>query len=202
MKTLKNITMTTHFFKYLAGIDYSMSCPAMSQISVNSEFKLENIEFYALFNLNKKQQRQYEDLKFVLKNLTIEPHLEFKTPEERYDNISYSIIRQLNGENKIYIENYSFASKGMIFHIGENTGVLKHKLFKESLEIIGVSPGSIKKLASGKGNANKELMFEAFCRDWFDLKTIGIERACSPWSDLIDSFYILKYGFENNKSKS
>ena len=49
--------------------------------------------------------------------------------------------------------------------IAENTGLLKHKLYKIKVPTKPVPPTVIKKYATGKGNANKELMYEAFCAE-------------------------------------
>jgi hypothetical protein len=56
----------------------------------------------------------------------------------------------------------------------------------------------IKKFGCGKGNANKEAMIEAF-----ELETsIDIREKCgiinkswNPITDIVDAYYICKYGF-------
>ena len=49
-----------------------------------------------------------------------------------------------------------------MFNIGENTGLLKHKLYKNNLNTQIVTPTEIKKWATGKGNASKTDMYNAF----------------------------------------
>jgi len=65
----------------------------------------------------------------------------------------------------------------------------------------------IKKYATDKGNANKELMVEAFERE----TKVDIREKCgiinkqwNPISDIVDSYYIAKFGFKeifNNLEK-
>ena len=55
-----------------------------------------------------------------------------------------------------YLESYSYASTGKAFSIGENTGVLKNKLWTLGLEYEIVAPTVIKKYATGKGNTNED----------------------------------------------
>ena len=66
----------------------------------------------------------------------------------------------------IQIEDYSYGSTGRVFHIAENLGLLKYKLKMEcGWDYTLLPPSVIKKFATDKGNANKELMLEAFEKD-------------------------------------
>ena len=57
-----------------------------------------------------------------------------------------------------------------------------------------IEPSKIKKIASGKGNADKQAMYEAFEKESFvDLKSVlGQKTLSNPVTDIIDSFYITK----------
>ena len=59
------------------------------------------------------------------------------------------------------IEDYSFGSKGRVFNLAENCGLLKYMLFKKGYRFFTVPPTVVKKFATGKGNANKEAMVKA-----------------------------------------
>jgi hypothetical protein len=57
-----------------------------------------------------------------------------------------------------------------------------------------IEPSKAKKLATGKGNADKALMYEAFSKETntnllqkFDQKTLS-----NPITDIVDSYFILK----------
>ena len=103
---------------------------------------------------------------------------------------------------KLAIEGYAFGAKGQVFNIGENTGILKYKLAEKVSNIINViAPSAIKKFATGKGNANKLLMYEAFVEetgdDLAELFEFDPYNGQSPVSDIVDSYYIAKYSDTN-----
>lgn len=95
------------------------------------------------------------------------------------------------------IEDYSMGSKGRVFHIAENCGILKHELYVNELPFDTVPPTTLKKFASGKGNASKEMMYESFLRETnIDIKNHinpKLKESDNPVSDVIDSFYLAKY---------
>jgi len=58
----------------------------------------------------------------------------------------------------------------------------------------------IKKFATGKGNAKKQDMEVAFINETnYHIKDVlGLtEKQFNPSSDIIDSYFICKYGYEN-----
>ena len=61
-------------------------------------------------------------------------------------------------------------------------------------------PSVVKKGATGKGNADKDMMYEAFLKETkIDLKKIlDTEKCGNPLSDIVDSYYIAKVGYENS----
>ena len=92
------------------------------------------------------------------------------TPIERFSNIStwaLDIIHKYKSDTaKIYIEGYSFGSKGQaVFQIAENCGILKFRLQMSPTVLYDtVVPSVVKKYASGKGNADKQLMYDSFTK--------------------------------------
>ena len=62
----------------------------------------------------------------------------------------------------VFVEGYSFGSKGRaIYQLGEFGGVLRWVLSGPRTEIFEVPPSTMKKYATGKGNANKAAVFDA-----------------------------------------
>jgi len=62
--------------------------------------------------------------------------------------------------------------------------------------VITVAPTAIKKFATGKGNANKEKMQDAFINETgVNLKEQlnMTEKQWNPSSDIIDAYYVCKY---------
>ena len=171
------------------GIDYSLTSPA---ICVNDG----NLMFYYLTSKKKWIGKQSEDI------IGYE-HKEWKDPIERFTYISdfaIDIIKQTKNP-EIYIEGYSYGSKGRgLFQIAENCGILKYRLQEQNFNYETVVPSVVKKGATGKGNADKDLMYEAFMKEVkIDLKQLfDTEKVGNPLSDIVDSYYIQKVGYENS----
>ena len=169
----------------IVGIDYSLTSPC---VCVNDG---EKIMFYYL---TKKKKH----LGKIAKNIIGEEHQEYNTPIERFSNISNWAINKFNilGHNlKVFIEGYSYGSKGQaLFQIAENCGILKYRLAEQKYKYSVIVPSVVKKLATGKGNADKEMMYEQFCKDTkTDLKKLlDTAKAGNPVSDIVDSWYIAK----------
>ena len=175
----------------IVGIDYSLTSPC---VCVNDG---EKIMFYYL---TKKKKH----LGKIAKNIIGEEHLEYNTPIERFSNISNWAINKFNilGHNlKVFIEGYSYGSKGQaLFQIAENCGILKYKLQERNIPYHTVVPSVVKKGATGKGNADKDMMYEAFVKELpeYNLKKIlDTEKTGNPLSDIVDSYFIKKVGYEN-----
>lgn len=102
--------------------------------------------------------------------------------------------------DRILIEDYSMGSKGKVFHIAENTEVLQYNLFLMKKKYEKIPPTSLKKWATGKGNADKEKMYERFLEiEGIDLKAmLGLTKADSPLSDIVDAYFLTKYIYENS----
>ena len=101
---------------------------------------------------------------------------------------------------KVFIEGYSFGSKGQaVFQIAENCGILKYRLqMSPSMLYDTIVPSVVKKHASGKGNADKQLMYDSFTKHTgVDLmKMFDMGKLNNPVTDIIDSYYIAKVGSE------
>ena len=179
----------------VCGIDYSMTSPALCVYNTDSgEFKFDNCTFYFLTQ-SKKYEIDTENIHGML--------FEYGDEMQRYDIISsYFLDRIMENEvDKVYMEDYSMGSKGRVFHIAENTGVLKYRMWSFGIPFQTIPPTVIKKFASGKGNANKERMQEVF-EEQNEMKLKQLfnmtDKQWNPSSDLIDAYYICKYGLNDN----
>lgn len=171
-----------------------MSCPAACiHVSSDKEWNIDNCRWEFLTDKKKLHYTFWEGRIIGL------PLPDYNTPEERFDKISniFCGLIQVHG-TKIGIEDYSFGSKGKVFHIAENCGVLKHKLYKLGFTAQLFAPTTIKKFAYGKGNADKIKMCEAFKRESestyekFKLY-LDVSDGKSPLADMIDAYYVAKY---------
>ena len=190
------------------GIDYSLSSPGICVNTSEEEFRYEDCKFYYLTNTKKYEGTFKEKMAFGTSAVEYigAPHRPYSSEPERYNNIAnWAIdIIKLYGDAKtginrinptIQIEDYSFGSTGRVFHIAENLGLLKYKLKIEcGWEYTLIAPSVIKKFATDKGNANKEIMLSAFQGDTgVNLGELFESSAKSPISDVVDAYFICKY---------
>jgi Holliday junction resolvasome RuvABC endonuclease subunit len=180
--------------RIVAGIDFSLSCPAMCVHSGN-EWESSECRFYYLYNVSKWIRND--------KNLTsqkFQPHI---TQEERLNWItSWFIERTIKEEcTEVYIENYSYTSHSSSTHVlAEGCGLLKHKMWSHKIRFETLPVTTIKKFATGKGNSTKEGMCRAFLNEGTSLEAImPCPLGKSPLADLVDAYFIAKMGFEKNK---
>jgi crossover junction endodeoxyribonuclease RuvC len=117
---------------------------------------------------------------------------DWSSQEDRFDVISDHFIRLLKPSDVVLMEGYSYGSKGVVFHIGELTGLLKHKLWLMNIGFEVTPPSSIKKFATGKGNANKAVMNEWFVKKTgFDIRgALSLSpKMESPAADVVDAYF-------------
>ena len=177
--------------KTIIGIDYSLTSPA---VCINNGALM----FFYLTNKKKWIGQQSEDI------IGYE-HKEWTDPIQRFKNISDFVIDIIfqTYNPKIFIEGYSFGSKGQgLFQIAENCGILKYRLLQKGYSYTTGVPSVVKKGATGKGNADKDMMYEAFVKETkIDLKKLfDTEKVGNPISDIVDSYFIQKVGYENSSS--
>lgn len=171
------------------GIDYSMNSPAFTILNEDGSFETHFIA------ANKKQGGK------LGANLT--GHLSFtdssdSIPFRRFHLLAEWFFKycQPTKDDRIAIEGYSMGSTGAVFNIAENTAVLKYRLFQEGINWIEVPPTSVKKHATGKGNADKLMMYENFVeKTSIDPRKVlnSLSRLSSPFTDIADSYHIAQY---------
>lgn len=173
----------------VVGIDYSLTCPC---VCVAKDATFSNSYFYYLTDRKSVMGKFH--------NILGEEHPDYLTDQERYENNATWVIEILSNFKRediyIMIEDYSFGSKGKVFNLAENCGVMKYLLFKHNYRFFTVPPTVVKKFATGKGNATKEKMFEAFLNDTgIDLHNILLPKTKlnSPVTDIVDAWYLSRY---------
>ena len=182
--------------KTIIGIDYSLTSPA---ICITTDFVFKNSKFYYLTNKKKYIGK-------MSNNIIGFEHKEYDTPIRRFSQISdwvYELMEDtIHTEQLVFIEGYSFGSKGQaVFQIAENCGILKYRLQQMMIDYDTVVPSVVKKGATGKGNADKDMMYEFFSKETkTDLKKIfDTQKVGNPISDIVDSYYIAKVGYESSQ---
>ena len=182
------------------GIDYSLSSPGVCVNTSEGEFRYEDCNFYYLTSTKKYDSTFKEKIAFGQSTVEYKgtQHKLYTSEPERYNNIAdwvIDIIKSYKGTPTIQIEDYSYGSTGRVFHIAENLGLLKYKLKMEcGWDYTLLPPSVIKKFATDKGNANKELMLEAFEKDTgVNLEVLFDTKSKSPITDVADAYFICKY---------
>lgn len=173
----------------IAGIDYSLCGPCICVFEGGARFTFDDCSFYYLTDTKKYA-------KTFLKNIHGEMFSEWNQEMERYQSIADWAIDILKDCTQVALEGYAYSATGKVFHIAENTGVLKYKMFQEGLPVTIVPPTEVKKYGSGKGNADKTAMHAAFLRETgVDLRAVMTpdkKDITSPVSDIVDAYYICK----------
>ena len=187
----------------IAGIDYSLTSPAICVYKDENggHFDFDRCVFHYLSN-NEKQQQLAAGT--GLKNLRVDSYPEWQSEEERHEKLATWAYNIVQGCEEVFLEGYAFATsvQAGVRSMAENTGLLKHKMWKNKLKFQTYPPTVIKKFATGKGNSNKEKMYEAFVDELLtptDLKeqlTPKAKKIINPISDIVDSYFIAKAGAE------
>lgn len=173
----------------LSAIDYSLNGPAICVYDTKKEFSFKNCNFYFLTDIKRNATT-------FLNNIYGELFQPYEEECERYGSISDWVIRVTVGSDQIALEGYAYNATGRVFHIAENTGILKYKLHLLGTPVDVIEPTRVKKFATGKGNADKQKMYEAFTYETgVDLQQIITPNKTllgSPVTDIIDAYYICK----------
>jgi len=188
----------------IAGIDYSLTSPAVCvwEAKQNDElFDFDTCDLYYLEHLQRWKSAGRPPAGFL--NLHAADYPEWDTEEQRHDLLTDWTMSIIQG-CEVFIEGYAFATSGKshVRSVAENTGLLKHKMYKANQSFTSIPPTVIKKYATGKGNANKEVMYEAFSAELLtptDLQERlrpNSKKLSNPVTDLVDAYFIAKWGWE------
>lgn len=172
----------------VCGIDYSMTSPCLCLCDDGDiQFSKCRVEYLT-------DTKKYAG-KFGNTTGTI-----FEKPTEqikRFDMISDWVLSIIDKCDFVILEDYSLGSKGAVFHIAENTAILKYKMYTRGIKYVTVPPTTLKKFATGKGNSDKNQMYVSFLKETkCDIKKIldyKSKKIGNPISDIVDSYYLMKY---------
>lgn len=177
----------------ICGIDFSLTSPAIT-VHEGDEWSYDRCTFYFLKAKNPFWSNKYRGKTYP----------NWTSAQQRYQRLTEWTLKIMQDHKveKAYIEDYAFAAKGLVFNIAENTGLMKYGLYASQIPFDLFAPTAIKKFATGKGNAGKSDMIEAFKKDTgiSIYEAIGVKDTnSSPSSDIVDSYWICKYGLEQDK---
>ena len=188
--------------KKIAGIDYSLTSPAICIFTEEEDGGCFDFDRCTLYYLSNNEKQRQLAAGCGIGNIKAEPYPEWDTQEERHDVLSSWVISLIQGCSEVFIEGYAYGVTSNRAPIYENTAILKHKMWKRKITFNTYPPTVVKKFATGKGNANKEQMYEAFVDELLtptDLKerlTPRATKVINPISDIVDAYFIAKCGVE------
>lgn len=190
----------------IIGIDYSLTSPAVCVHPKDKEWSFNNCRFHFLTS------KKTLDGSFLDGRIRGQLFRAYSEDIERFTQNAIDIKRSvapITLGDHVAIEGYAFGARGSrIFQIGEATGILSLMMMLEDGSMLNKgrnihrpAPSMIKKYATGKGNANKEAMLEAFKKDTgVDLiAALHMKRLTNPVDDLVDSYWICKYSHGSQK---
>ena len=194
----------------IVGIDYSINGPAVC-VHEGDEWSIDNCTIHFMSTVKK---HCVEFFNGQVKGT----YLSTKTEKDMYPQKRYLVrarwvydilgrLRYLPLFTYHAIEGYSLNSKGKIDSIIENASTLKTYLYLgDSTELTMYPPTTIKKFASGKGNADKEKMILQFIKetgwDIHDIMTPDVKFGSGPVEDIVDSYFVAKMKFEEVKNEA
>lgn len=187
----------------VAGIDYSLTSPAIAIYDGVGSLDRINSFYFMYLNHDKKKIEHIDLMNLNIVGYELDKSLVHDNQQKRYEVIADYFVNAVkeHSVDVVYIEDYSFGSRGKVFHIAENAGLLKYKLYKEGIQVETVAPTRAKKFATGKGNANKISMYEYFKETTKEDFSLLVKKDIpNPYSDLIDAYWICRYGIDDQNN--
>lgn len=165
----------------IAGVDFSKNSPGVVSFILDDNLNIEDVDYLG-FTTVKKTAALDKNLVYYHKdafNNDIAKAIFLRDVIKGYILDNYII-------DYVAFEGYAFNAKGKVFDIAESTMCTKLFFYENEVSIRIYDPNSIKKFATGKGNAKKEQMDKVFDKDTFDHLPAGK----SPRVDLVDAYFV------------
>lgn len=186
------------------GIDYSLNCPALCVYDDDDgDFSHSTCRYwFNQNNVSKKEEMMRKN--WDVPNIFPQSQWHIEEPMERYFVLAdwFISILVLEGVKIVAMEDYALGASGLVFNIAECTGTLKMLMHSIGIEVHKYPPTAVKKTFTGKGNADKDKMVEAY----FDKYGVSMpdllhrKGSASPVSDVVDSHAMLYHYFNESKS--
>ena len=154
------------------GVDYSLTSPAITKVVGDT---------WHAYALGKEESNDH---------VTISKYPDFYSQAYRRRRLADWAISVITFDRGlVMLEAYAFGARGdAVTKIAENGGVLKHEFLNYGIPFETVPPTTVKKYATGRGNAKKLDMYDAF------VERTGVEvDQFKAWSDIVDSYFIAMY---------
>ncbi|MFA5484939.1 MAG: hypothetical protein WC260_01695 [Candidatus Pacearchaeota archaeon] len=168
----------------IAGIDYSKNSPGVVILELDENFDTKASDYIG-FSSVKKIATSNKNILYYKKD-------QFNNDYDQYIWIRDSIMDKLSNVDFVAFEGYAFGASGKVFDIAETTATMKIQLYEKGIPFRIYEPTVVKMFATGKGNAGKVEMNEAYKKLFDPMELYQLPELKSPKEDLIDAFYICK----------
>lgn len=96
---------------------------------------------------------------------------EIKTKEkgdiERFVDLADKVVSEIDQQDKVVIEGFSYNSRGRAVSTQYGIGwLMRDRLYGGMFDYTDVSPATVKKFATGKGNAAKDIVMREVYKRW------------------------------------
>jgi len=175
----------------IVGIDYSMSSPGLVKCELDDNLDIIRSDYagYSSVLKTSKLDSNITHFKKEMFNNNLDRFL-------KLSQLSIDFINSWGTPDYVAIEDYAMGSNsGMNFTIGEATMAMKTLVYNSGSKFRLYSPSAIKKFATGKGNAKKFDMKDAYDKldhqsvGYFDLSHLPENK--NPSEDIIDAYWIM-----------
>lgn len=189
----------------VVGIDWSMTSPAIC-VHAGEVWSLDNCTFY----IRTDKKRMVESCSLTNQKINATLIGKYLNNEQRFAEAAVWAGNCLDKHitahgcheiSLVCLEGYAMGASGISFQIGESTGVLKQELWARRFDVITPAPTVIKKFASGKGNAQKDVLESKFIQETgvnirVFMGNVQTAKSWNPSSDIIDSYFLCHYAWE------
>ncbi len=175
----------------IAGIDPSINSTGKCIMDLDDDtYEVKSIKFYGYSTVGKNQ--------YNTDSVTVD-HLGSKyTSKLMYErqDIAYNILKKdMEDVKHIAFEGYAFGKQGTrsLVQLGEFIGGMKKLFYDMGKGIILYPPKTVKKFATGNGNADKVLMCDSFKAVYSSLypeEFNEFKNYESPMADMVDAFWM------------
>ena len=87
---------------------------------------------------------------------------------DRIAEITQEVFTRTFGVDVVVLEGYSYGSKGQaVYQIAELGGIVRYWLYAHGITTVEITPATLKKYATGVGNAGKDAMIAAAIRRFY-----------------------------------
>lgn len=209
--------------RFVVGCDFSLSSPGVMVMDLKSRV------LYGLCWASRKREiglhsevdrtftfyKSREAKKFVLTVCDpIDSKSEVVSRADKIANDLMALLQRLGctpGDTVVGIEGYAFNAQGCsMTRLSELGGICKHTLFRHGFTYCEYPPTHVKKMFTGKGNANKLEMCQFYHKqdakrpslfDMLNLRLSAKQMVPHPIEDLVDAFGLVVTTYRHHVSK-